>query len=103
MRGEWKCRDWELDYWGRKLKADIAFIYNHCDSTDETLDYTKCDITPGQIGQVLEFLGWEFNDLERDKDYRYETYYNEEYEGYHLIVSACIDDFQLKIYFVEED
>ena len=27
----------------------------------------------------------------------------EAYEGYYLIVSACISDFQLKIYLVEED
>lgn len=100
MKGEWRCRDWELDYWGRKLKSDIEFAYTH---DDKTLNYTKYDITPGQIGQVLESLGWEFSHLERDKDYRYETYYNEEYDGYYLIVSACIDNFKLKIYFIEED
>lgn len=100
MRGEWKCRAWELDYWGRKLESDIEFAYTH---DNETMDYTKYDITPGQIGQVLESLGWEFDHVERDKDYRYETYYNEKYDGHYLIVSACIDDFKLEVYFVEED
>lgn len=100
MRGEWKCRDWELDYWSNKLESDIEFIYQH---NDEELDYTKHDITPNQIGQILTYIGWEFSQLERDRDYRYETYYNEAYEGYYLIVSACISDFQLKIYLVEED
>lgn len=103
MRGEWKCRDWELGYWGLRLQSDISFMYKYRLDPDQYLNYTKYDITPGQIGQVLESLDWEFVNTDRDNDYRYEYYYNSKYEGYLLTVSANIDTFKIEMYFVEEN
>ena len=102
MRGEWKCRDWELDHWSRKLEADIAFVYRYRDSRNAILDYTRDDITPGQIGQVLGCLGWESADTDIEDGYYYDYYYHVDYKGYQLVIETNIITFGLRLYFINE-
>lgn len=102
MRGEWKCRDWEFDYWQHKLVPDIQYLYKYRKNSD-TLEYTRYDITPGQIGQVLSVMGWEAGDIDYDGSEVYDYYSHTDYPNAKLVVYSNGTTFKLTLYFVEED
>ena len=100
MKGEWHLRDWEQEYWIRKMEG---YIRDLCRNTNK-IDLTKEDINPFQIREILELLGWECDEdvettgWEQDMWMRF---YSPHY--YHrLVVFSCGMTFSLEMYWEDD-
>lgn len=62
MRGQYYMPDWEVRHWVEILKRDVK---NLLEGSAESHDYTKCDICPANIEQILtECMGFEVEERE---------------------------------------
>lgn len=100
MRGEWQLRDWEQEYWIRKIES---YIQDLCRNTDK-IDLTKEDINPYQLWKILELLGWERDDDVDTNGWELDmwmTFYNPHYY-YDLIVFSCGMTFSLEMFWRDD-
>lgn len=98
MRGRWELTGDDLKYWIANAKGQTLMMHKNKISI---VDLTKENITPYQINQVLELLGWEiyneFSGLEGNRYYYYRK------EGLRdIVVYANILTFEL-IVFLKKD
>ena len=56
MRGHWDLTEQELAYWQANAAGQTQAM---TDEKIKIVDLTREDITPYQVNQVLESLGWE--------------------------------------------
>ena len=100
MRGEWQLRDWESEYWMRKVESYIQELRRNTDK----IDLTKEDINPYQLWQVLELLGWERDDDVDTNGWEQDmwmTFRNPHYDN-DLVVFSCGMTFSLEMFWRDD-
>ena len=100
MRGEWQLRDWESEYWMRKVESYIQELRRNTDK----IDLTKEDINPYQLWQVLELLGWERDDDVDTNGWEQDmwmTFHNPHYTS-DLVVFSCGMTFSLEMFWRDD-
>ena len=60
MRGEWKLRDWEYEYYSRILRTKIEYAYCH---KDEEVSLVEYNLNPENVKDLLRYMGWENEDF----------------------------------------
>ena len=101
MRGKWYLSEEELQDWAPRVEADIKELLR---TGDEAMDYTETDLNPFQLGEIVESLGWEEDEVDRNgwEQDRWAFYWHPDYEDricifscgmtFELKLEACIDD-----------
>ena len=59
MRGEWNLRDWEKPHWTAFFEKKINELKA---GYIETVDLTKEDLCPENVIDILEAMGYEYDD-----------------------------------------
>lgn len=97
MRGTWDLSGQDLKYWQTNALAQTAQL----SAGDLTIiDLTKENITPYQVNQVLESLGWErYNEFPGYEGDRYVFYRHANYKD--IVLYASILTFECYIYLQE--
>ena len=95
MRGEWKLRDWEEEYWLHKMGSYIQTLFRG----KNKINLTQEDINPYQVREILEELGWEQNDDTDTNGWEQDMWmrFSNPHYPYRLIVFSCGMTFQLEI------
>ena len=101
MRGEWNLRDWEYVHYSRILQNKIDEAYRNKNESVSLLQY---DLNPENVKDLLEFLGWTYDDFETNgwEQDCWMYFYNENYNT-KLTVNSCGMTFDLSIAFYEEE
>ena len=73
------------------------------DIDQDGIDLTFIDICPAQVSVILEDLGWERYEVNRDRDTVWEYYYHEGYPNKSLSVIINIDLFSMTIDVVDRE
>lgn len=97
MRGTWELNSQDLKYWQTNALAQTSQL-----SAGELtiVDLTKENITPYQVNQVLESLGWErYNEFPGYEGDRYVFYRHVGYKD--IVLYASILTFECYIYLQE--
>ena len=101
MRGKWYLSEEELKNWAPRVEADIKELLR---TGDDDIDYTETDLNPFQLGEIVESLGWEENEVDRNgwEQDRWAYYSHPDYEDricifscgmtFKLSLGACIND-----------
>ena len=96
MRGKWGLTDEELKYWQANAKGQTEAMQRN---EIKIVNLTRGDITPFQVNQVLESLGWkrynEFHGYEGDR-YAYYKHWNDTYRD--IVVYGSILTFELAVF-----
>ena len=96
MRGKWELTDEELKYWQANAKGQTEAMQRN---KIKIVNLTRGDITPFQVNQVLESLGWEryneFHGYEGDR-YAYYKHWNDTYRD--IVVYGSILTFELAVF-----
>ena len=61
MRGEYHLTPAEYAQWLPQIEADVNAILN---DNSEEIDYSTTDLNPFQLGELLEGIGWEEDDVD---------------------------------------
>ena len=97
MRGKWDLNTEELSYWKRRAIREIEDLQN---KTSTIIDLTREDITPYQVNQVLESLGWKrYNEFSSIEGGRYAFYKKDGLLSLAVYCSALT--FELAVYLRE--
>jgi len=67
------------------------------DINQDGIDLTFIDICPAQVRVILEDLGWERYEVNRDRDTVWEYYYHNDYPNKSLSLITDIDLFSMTI------
>ena len=98
MRGEWELDEQDLQYWQTNALAQTKKLTKN---ELKIVDLTKENITPYQINQVLESLGWErYNEFPGYEGDRYVFYRCVGYKD--IVFYASILTFECYIYLQED-
>lgn len=94
MRGRWELTGDDLKYWLANAEGQTLMMSRNEISI---VDLTKENITPYQVNQVLELLGWErYNEFSGFDGDRYCYYKREGYRD--IVVYASLLTFELAIF-----
>lgn len=97
MRGKWDLNTEELHYWERRAIREIEDLQN---KISPIIDLTREDITPFQVNQVLETLGWKrYNEFSSIEGGRYAFY--KKHGSLSLAVYCSTLTFELVVYLQE--
>lgn len=101
MRGRYNLMDWEIQKWKYKITTEIGRLAR--DGTYEA-DLTSWDICPANVCQILELLGWEEDNFDKNGwqcDVWY-TYCHQDYP-FKLVLFYQGFIFEMKLYAVEKE
>lgn len=99
MRGEWNLREWEKSHWTAFFERKIEELKS---KRIETIDLTKEDLCPENVIDILEAMGYEYDDCltngwEQDTDIYFTN------ERVNLRLFYCGRTFQMGLTLLEED
>lgn len=99
MRGEWNLREWEKLHWTTFFERKIEELKSN---RIETIDLTKEDLCPENVIDILEAMGYEYDDClangwEQDTDIYFTS------EEVNLRLFYCGRTFQMELTLLEED
>ena len=99
MRGEWNLREWEKPHWTAFFERKIEELKS---KRIETIDLTKEDLCPENVIDILEAMGYEYDDFsangwEQDTDIFLTS------EGVNLRLFYCGRTFQMGLTLSDED
>ena len=98
MRGRWDLIEQELAYWQANAAGQTQAM---TDGKIKIVDLTREDITPYQVNQMLESLGWErYNEFSGFEGDRYAFYRHDNLRD--IVVYGSILTFELAI-FLKDD
>ena len=97
MRGNWNLSAGEAAYWQEVITNKLNYLIENKDSIDD-IDLSQEDISPYQLYNVLEYLGYERDDLETN-GWEQDTWarYSNNEERISLCIFSCGMTFELKI------
>lgn len=101
MRGSWTLRDWEADY----LKTLIANRITDLDNRRaDTINLTEEDVCPENIIDVLEMLGYEYDEVDTN-GWEQDTWINfiHQETGHGVTLFYCGRTFEMKLYLAEKE
>ena len=64
MRGKWHLSEEELKDWAPRVEADIKELLK---TGDDAINYTETNLNPFQLGEIVELLGWEEDEVFRNR------------------------------------
>lgn len=102
MRGQWNLREWEREYL-------VSLFTKHIDTLKNTLvdkiDLTDEDICPENVIDILEILGYEYDDVDTNgwEQDTWIQFVNQD-TGHELTLFYCGRTFKIELYpTIQED
>jgi hypothetical protein len=101
MRGSWTLRDWEADYLKTLIANRIADLDNR---RADTINLTEEDVCPENIIDVLEMLGYEYDEVDTN-GWEQDTWINfiHQETGHGATLFYCGRTFEMKLYLAEKE
>lgn len=97
MRGRWDLTEQELAYWQANAAGQTKAM---SDGKIKIVDLTREDITPYQVNQVLESLGWErYNEFSGFEGDRYAFYRHDNLRD--IVIYGSVLTFELAVFLKE--
>ena len=83
----------------KKMNEVNEFLNSNLEPYDEF--HLTCKVTPREVREYLEELGWEYSDYDKDYWYTWVYFFNPESEK-RLGLSIDVEEFKMHLYWMEE-
>lgn len=83
----------------KKMNEVNEFLNSNLEPYDEF--HLTCKVTPREVREYLEELGWEYSDYDKDYWYTWVYFFNPESEK-RLGLSIDVDEFKMHLYWMRE-
>lgn len=100
MRGAYRMREWEVEHLTKIVKEAIEFCEKH---PGETYDFTRMDICPYNIHQILtEQFGYEMHEVYAGCMDISKQYFHPSWETTEYLLHVCINVDTFDLFMIKE-